>query len=249
MGHGTVADEIKGRASTGPSGSGGSSNRGGRACASAPTSTAPSASSGPRPRWRSRPRWAPTSPWCSTSARRSTSTRDYTARSTERTHRWLERCLDWHAEHGPEGQLVYGIVQGGVHEDLRAERASVAASRCDGIAIGGSLGPRRRRCTRSSGGRPPCCRRTARATCSASARSTTCRAASSSGSTLRLRDAHPPRTPRHGARARSRAALARRPHQGRWRDSDEPLMDGCPCPACARLHPRLPALPGASNAS
>ena len=24
--------------------------------------------------------------------------RDYTARSTERTHRWLERCLDWHAE-------------------------------------------------------------------------------------------------------------------------------------------------------
>ena len=23
-------------------------------------------------------------------------TRDYTARSTERTHRWLERCLEWH---------------------------------------------------------------------------------------------------------------------------------------------------------
>ncbi len=22
--------------------------------------------------------------------------RDYTARSTERTHRWLDRCLDWH---------------------------------------------------------------------------------------------------------------------------------------------------------
>src|SRR3954451_15675895 len=67
--------------------------------------------------------------------------RDYTARSTERTHRWLERCLDWHAEHGPEGQLVYGIVQGGVHEDLRVESAqTIAASRCDGIAIGGSLG-------------------------------------------------------------------------------------------------------------
>ena len=41
-------------------------------------------------------------------------TRDYTARSTERTHRWLDRCLDWHAEHGPDDQLVYGIVQGGV---------------------------------------------------------------------------------------------------------------------------------------
>jgi queuine tRNA-ribosyltransferase len=67
--------------------------------------------------------------------------KDYTARSTERTHRWLERCLDWHAANGPEGQLVYGIVQGGVYEDLRQESARViGASRADGIAIGGSLG-------------------------------------------------------------------------------------------------------------
>jgi queuine tRNA-ribosyltransferase len=67
--------------------------------------------------------------------------RDYTRRSTERTHRWLDRCLDWHAEHGPDEQLVYGIVQGGVHEDLRRESAQVVvASGCDGIAIGGSLG-------------------------------------------------------------------------------------------------------------
>jgi queuine tRNA-ribosyltransferase len=67
--------------------------------------------------------------------------RDYTARSTERTHRWLRRCLDWHAEHGPAHQLVYGIVQGGVFHDLRTESAeAVAASGCDGIAIGGSLG-------------------------------------------------------------------------------------------------------------
>jgi queuine tRNA-ribosyltransferase len=68
-------------------------------------------------------------------------TRDYTARSTERTHRWLERCLRWHEEHGPAGQAVYGIVQGGVYEDLRRESAAtVAAAGCDGIAIGGSLG-------------------------------------------------------------------------------------------------------------
>jgi queuine tRNA-ribosyltransferase len=67
--------------------------------------------------------------------------RDYTARSTERTHRWLDRCLDWHDAHGPEGQVVYGIVQGGVEEDLRRNSAqTIAASRCDGIAIGGSLG-------------------------------------------------------------------------------------------------------------
>ncbi|HEV7936847.1 MAG TPA: tRNA guanosine(34) transglycosylase Tgt [Solirubrobacteraceae bacterium] len=67
--------------------------------------------------------------------------RDYTERSTERTHRWLTRCLDWHAEHGPSDQLVYGIVQGGVYEDMRrASARTVASSGCDGVAIGGSLG-------------------------------------------------------------------------------------------------------------
>jgi queuine tRNA-ribosyltransferase len=68
-------------------------------------------------------------------------TREYNERSMERTHRWLERCLRWHAEHGPAGQVVYGIVQGGVDRDLRASSAAfVAGSGCDGIAIGGSLG-------------------------------------------------------------------------------------------------------------
>jgi len=67
--------------------------------------------------------------------------REYTQRSTERTHRWLERCLAWHAEHGPPAQLLYGISQGGVFEDLRrASTRTVAASGCGGIAIGGSLG-------------------------------------------------------------------------------------------------------------
>jgi queuine tRNA-ribosyltransferase len=67
--------------------------------------------------------------------------RDYTARSTERTHRWLERCLAWHDSHGPAGQAVFGIVQGGVHEDLRRESAdAVSAAGVDGVAIGGTLG-------------------------------------------------------------------------------------------------------------
>ncbi len=67
--------------------------------------------------------------------------REYTQRSTERTHRWLERCLRFHAEHGPAEQLVYGIVQGGVYEDLRRSSAqAVLASAADGVAIGGSLG-------------------------------------------------------------------------------------------------------------
>ena len=67
--------------------------------------------------------------------------RDYTARSTERTHRWLDRCLEWHAESGPAAQAVFGIVQGGVHEDLRRESAErTAAAGVDGLAIGGTLG-------------------------------------------------------------------------------------------------------------
>ncbi len=67
--------------------------------------------------------------------------RDYTARSTARTHRWLERCLTWHEQEGPARQAVFGIVQGGVHEDLRRESAeTVAAAGVDGIAIGGTLG-------------------------------------------------------------------------------------------------------------
>ena len=67
--------------------------------------------------------------------------RDYTARSVERTHRWLDRCLAWHERSGPARQAVFGIVQGGVHEDLRrlsAERVSAAP--VDGLAIGGTLG-------------------------------------------------------------------------------------------------------------
>jgi queuine tRNA-ribosyltransferase len=67
--------------------------------------------------------------------------RDYTARSTERTHRWLDRCLEWHQREGPSGQAVFGIVQGGVHEDLRHVSADfVSESAIDGIAIGGTLG-------------------------------------------------------------------------------------------------------------
>ncbi len=67
--------------------------------------------------------------------------RDYTAASTERTHRWLDRCLDWHAANGPSRQAVFGIIQGGTYEDLRREStAYVSAAAVDGIAIGGTLG-------------------------------------------------------------------------------------------------------------
>ncbi|MCO5316099.1 MAG: tRNA guanosine(34) transglycosylase Tgt [Solirubrobacterales bacterium] len=67
--------------------------------------------------------------------------REYTARSTERTHRWLDRCLEWHRQNGPSDQAVFGIIQGGTHADLRKESCEyVSAAGVDGIAIGGTLG-------------------------------------------------------------------------------------------------------------
>jgi queuine tRNA-ribosyltransferase len=66
---------------------------------------------------------------------------DYTARSTERTHRWLDRCVAWHEANAPGWQALFGIVQGGVHEDLRRTSAErVAGAAVDGISIGGTLG-------------------------------------------------------------------------------------------------------------
>jgi queuine tRNA-ribosyltransferase len=66
---------------------------------------------------------------------------EYTARSTERTHRWLDRCLAWHEASGPPAQALFGIVQGGVHEELRRVSAErVSAAEVDGLAIGGTLG-------------------------------------------------------------------------------------------------------------
>jgi queuine tRNA-ribosyltransferase len=67
--------------------------------------------------------------------------RDYTERSMHRTHRWLERCVEWQRDNAPAGQVLYGIVQGGVYQDLRHQSAAaIAASGTPGIAIGGSLG-------------------------------------------------------------------------------------------------------------
>jgi queuine tRNA-ribosyltransferase len=165
--------------------------------------------------------------------------REYTQRSTERTHRWLSRCLAWHAEHGPAGQLVYGIVQGGVHEDLRRESAQIVrASGCDGVAIGGSLGAEK-----------------------AQMYEVVSWATSELGDDFETKPRHllgigeiddliagvesgidtfdcamPTRLGRHGT------ALVPDP-DARWRldltkagqrESEEPLIDGCPCPACSK---------------
>jgi queuine tRNA-ribosyltransferase len=165
--------------------------------------------------------------------------RDYTRRSTERTHRWLERCLSWHAEHGAASQLVYGIVQGGVFEDLRGASArTVAESGCDGIAIGGSLGASKEQMYEVVGF-----------------------AARELGAEHEARPRHllgigevddlirgvelgmdtfdcamPTRLGRHGTalvadpESRWRVDLTK----SRWRECEDPLVEGCPCPACSK---------------
>src|SRR5690606_7932731 len=71
----------------------------------------------------------------------------YTEASMERTHRWARRSLDefrgGHERHGYR-QAVYGIVQGGAFERLRAASAAVIGGMdFDGFAIGGNLGSSR----------------------------------------------------------------------------------------------------------
>lgn len=165
--------------------------------------------------------------------------RDYTARSTARTHRWLGRCQRWHAEHGPPGQLLYGIVQGGVHEDLRRESARVVvASGCDGVAIGGSLGAEKaqmyevvRWATQELGGEHE-----ARPRHLLGIGEIDDLIAGVELGIDTFDCAMPTRLGRHGT------ALVPDPERrwrldllkGRSREAPEPLLEGCPCPACAR---------------
>jgi queuine tRNA-ribosyltransferase len=164
--------------------------------------------------------------------------RDYTASSMERTHRWLHRCLDWHARTGPPEQAVYGIVQGGVEPDLRVTSAeAVAASGCDGIAIGGSLGQNKAQMHQVVSWS------TAELERLAPERPRHLLGIGEvddliAGVQLGIDTfdcAMPTRLGRHGVAlvpdpaARWRVDLAK----SRWRRATEPILDGCPCPACA----------------
>ncbi|HEU4979142.1 MAG TPA: tRNA guanosine(34) transglycosylase Tgt [Solirubrobacteraceae bacterium] len=254
MGHGTVADEIKGRSPAGP-----------ERVPEAPSG----AGGGPRARSRGRvlsiaeegvrfrsyldggERFLAPETSMQIQARLGSDlalvfdectpfnvSRDYTARSTERTHRWLRRCLDWHGEHGPGGQLVYGIVQGGVHEDLRTESAeAIAASGCDGIAIGGSLGATKDEMYEVVGwatavlGGPDEIR--PRHLLGIGEIDDLIRGVELGIDTFDC--AMPTRLGRHGMalvpepERRWRVDLAK----PRYKDSTEPIMEGCPCPSCA----------------
>lgn len=68
-------------------------------------------------------------------------TKDYTAKSMEMSMRWGDRSLAAFEKHHNGTQALYGIVQGGVYEDLRKASAEYVASRpFFGTAMGGCLG-------------------------------------------------------------------------------------------------------------
>jgi len=165
--------------------------------------------------------------------------REYTARSTERTHRWLDRCLAWHADNGPERQAVFGIVQGGVHQDLRRESAqAVAEAGVDGIAIGGTLGRDKDEMREVLGFTAPLLPEEAPKHLLGIGEVDDLLAGIALG--LDVFDcAVPTRLARHGV------ALAPTPEtrfridlrKAGWVGDRNPIVDGCPCPAC-RHHDR-----------
>lgn len=268
MGHGTVAEEIKSRTSGGRDGSGGQAGAGGDGRSGAGGHSDPGGRSGTGRRegailaieeegvrFRSyvdgRERFLSPEGSMATQAALGSDLalvfdectpfhvdREYTQRSTERTHRWLERCLGWHAEHGPARQLVYGIVQGGVYEDLRRESTgTVAASGCDGIAIGGSLGAEKAQmyevigyATRELGGEHE---HKPRHLLGIGEVDDLIRGVELGIDTFDC--AMPTRLGRHGTALvpdpenRWRVDLKKR----EWRESERPLLEGCECPACA----------------
>lgn len=170
--------------------------------------------------------------------------REYTAQSTDRTHRWLERCLRWHREHGPGDQIVYGIVQGGTEPDLRrASALTVAASGCGGVAIGGTLGAEKVQMYEVVGWT------TQELEAAAPAKPRHLLGIGEVDDLIAGVErgidtfdcAMPTRLARHGVAlvpdpaARWRVDLT----GSRWREVDAPILEGCRCPAC---------LPGLSRA-
>jgi queuine tRNA-ribosyltransferase len=162
--------------------------------------------------------------------------RDYTARSTERTHRWLDRCVAWHEEHGPQRQALFGIVQGGTHEDLRRESAAaVSAAGVDGLAIGGTLGRDKEEMAAVLAMTAPLLPEAAAKHLLGIGEVDDLLGGIALG--LDVFDcAVPTRLARHGV------ALAPSPdtrwrldlRKGRWVGDRGPLVEACPCPACTR---------------
>jgi queuine tRNA-ribosyltransferase len=162
--------------------------------------------------------------------------RDYTSRSTARTHRWLDRCLEWHRAGGPADQAIFGIVQGGVHEDLRRESAErVSSAAIDGVAIGGTLGREKEEMFGVLGYTAPLLPEEAPRHLLGIGEVDDLLAGIALGIDL-FDCAVPTRLARHGV------ALAPEPggrfridlEKARHAEDDGPIAEGCPCEACSR---------------
>lgn len=67
--------------------------------------------------------------------------KEYNKRSMAMSHRWGDRSLAQFERNDNGAQAVYGVVQGGIYHDLRAESAAYTADRSYfGTAIGGAFG-------------------------------------------------------------------------------------------------------------
>ncbi|MFZ4762401.1 MAG: tRNA guanosine(34) transglycosylase Tgt [Alphaproteobacteria bacterium] len=67
--------------------------------------------------------------------------RDYTAKSLARTWRWGDRCLQRFSQFVPGKQAVYGLLGGGIYEDLRRASGDYTRDRAFfGTAIGDCMG-------------------------------------------------------------------------------------------------------------
>jgi queuine tRNA-ribosyltransferase len=164
--------------------------------------------------------------------------RDYTERSTERTHRWLDRCLAWQDAHGRGDHAFYAIGQGGVHEDLRRGSTRVVAqSRAPGVAIGGSLGSEKAQMYEVVNWATDELEQVApekpRHLLGIGEIDDLVRGVELGIDTFDC--AMPTRLGRHGMaivpdpERRWRVDLTK----GRWKHAREPIMEDCPCPACA----------------
>lgn len=156
--------------------------------------------------------------------------RDEVEMQMNRTLRWAERCLDAHSR---QDQSLFGIVQGGVDLDLRAESARRTAQLgFDGIAIGGL-----------SVGEPADERNAALAAAVAELPEGRPRYVMGLGDTDGLLDAVergadmfdcviPTRLARHGRALTSKGDF--NVNRVEFTESDEPLDPDCSCSTCAR---------------
>ena len=160
---------------------------------------------------------------------------------------WSAACAGTRDRGARRGQAVYGIVQGGVEPDLRQRigRMRLRRAAATGSRSAARSGRTRRRCTRW------CAWTTAELERLAPDRPRHLLGIGDVDDLIagveirdrhvRLRAADPAGAPRGRARPRSRTpAGASIWSRAGGADSPEPILDGCPCPACSARASRAP---------